>query len=92
MKNKPIVYLIAILFPLFLSSCSQSFTGSVFVFGFKDALLYVGIAFVLAVIIALKTKNEKRKQAFWIWFILSLLLTPLAGFMYLIYLFTKSSK
>jgi hypothetical protein len=92
MEKKTIPYLLALVLPLLLSSCSQSFAGNLFVFGFKDILLYVAIAFVLAVIIALKTKNEKRKQAFWIWFILSLVLTPLSGFMYLIYLFTKSSK
>jgi uncharacterized membrane protein YhdT len=74
---------------LLLQGCTTTFGGTVLVFGFKDLILYVLIAFVFGLIVAFKSKKEKRMAAFWTWFLLSVLLTPLAGFIYIIYLFTK---
>jgi hypothetical protein len=56
--------------------------GSVFVFTFKDILLYIAISFILAFIIGILSENTKKN--FWIWAILNLLLTPLVGFIYLL--------
>jgi uncharacterized membrane protein YhdT len=64
--------------------------GTVLVLSFRDLVLYVMISFILAVVIGFK--SEKGKQAFWVWFILSLILTPLAGFIYLLVKFTVSNR
>ena len=77
------------LFALFLQSCTNTFGGTVLVLGFRDIILYVLIAFVMALVIAMKSDNEKRKTAFWIWFIAGLIVTPLASFIYLLILFSR---
>ncbi len=84
--------LILILFVFLLTSgCSTTFGGTVLVLSFSDILLYVLIAFVLALAIAFK-KIERRKKTFWIWFIINLILTPLSGFIYLLFLFSKKAE
>ncbi|MCW3104986.1 MAG: hypothetical protein JWO09_3426 [Bacteroidetes bacterium] len=74
---------------LLLQGCTTTFMGSVFVLGFRDILLYVMLAFVFAVLIALKSNYENRRTNFWIWFIVGLILTPLAGFIYLLITLTR---
>jgi len=76
---------------IFFSSCSTTFAGSLFVFTFRDFILYVALAFLFALIIAFKAKGNPRNQ-FWIGFILGLVLSPLASFIYLLILFTKKQK
>jgi len=81
-------FCIALLIPLVVfSGCTTTFAGTVLVLTFRDILLYVFMAFIIAVLIALKSEHEKR--AFWIWFIASLLLTPLAGIIYFLVLFSR---
>jgi uncharacterized membrane protein len=77
-----------LLFTVLLSGCTHTFMGSVFVFTFRDIVLYVMMAFILAILISFKASG-KQKRLFWIWFILSLLLTPLSGFIYLLILYTN---
>ncbi len=72
------------------TGCTTTFMGSLFVFTFRDMVLYVVLAFAMAVLISFKS-SWNGKKAFWIGFILSLLLTPLAGFIYLLILFTQKS-
>jgi ABC-type molybdate transport system permease subunit len=74
-----------------MCGCTHTFMGTVFVLSFKDIILYILIAFILAILISLKSSGSKRK-AFWICFILSLVLTPLAGFIYLLILFTRNQE
>lgn|GEM_PF-2938853 len=74
---------------LFLQGCSTTFGGSVFVISLGDIILYVVLALMLAIIIGLRAGFARRRSAFWTWFILSLLLTPLAGLIYLLITFTR---
>ncbi|MFI5204070.1 MAG: hypothetical protein ACHQF2_06190 [Flavobacteriales bacterium] len=90
MKNS-ILFFGLILSMTVLSGCTTSFMGTVLVISFMDIILYVLIAVVIAFLVALMRK-EKRKKAFWIWFILSLLLTPLAGFIRLLILIGKKRE
>ncbi|MBA3970693.1 MAG: hypothetical protein H0X46_00845 [Bacteroidetes bacterium] len=84
-------FLILILGMLFLTGCTTSFMGTVLVISFGDIIFYVFIAFIIALAISFKS-YANRKRAFWIWFILSLLLTPLAGFIYLLILYSMRSE
>jgi hypothetical protein len=87
MKKQLAVLSLSIFF-LLSTGCTTTFMGTVLVLGFRDIIYYVMIAFVLAVLISLTGSGEGRKT-FWIWFLLSLLLTPLAGFIYLLVQFTR---
>lgn len=75
-----------------LSACSTTFGGAVLVLGFRDIIYYVVLAFVFALIIGLMSRSDKRRKAFWTWFILSLVLTPLAGFIYLLVLISRKNR
>ncbi len=57
--------------------------GSVFVYTFSDLIYYVFIAFLIALVIGMLSRENFRKN-FWIWFILNIILTPLPGFIYLL--------
>jgi len=82
-------YFLTLLVAIFLlSGCTNTFMGTVLVLSFRDIILYIAMAFSIALLISFKS-SEKSKQAFWIWFILSLLLTPLAGFIYFLVLFSR---
>lgn len=72
-----------------LVGCTTTFAGSVFVLRFGDIVFYIAIAFMFAVLIALISRQEKRRQTFWLWFILNILVTPLPGFIYLLIKITK---
>lgn len=74
------------------SACTTTMGATVLVLGFRDLIYYVGLAFIFAAIIGVKSDAGKGVRAFWLWFILGLLLTPLAGFIYLLVLFTKKRK
>jgi uncharacterized membrane protein YhdT len=89
-KLNPLIATIAC--TLLLSGCTSTFGGTILVITFKDLLLYVGIAFLISFLISIFSPSRKGRRAFWIWFILSLLLTPLAGFIYLLILFTKKTE
>lgn len=88
MKKYSFLLLLAVM-AIALQGCTTTFMGSVLVLGFRDILLYVMLAFVFAVLIALKSNYEKRRTNFWIWFVVGLVLTPLAGFIYLLITLTK---
>ena len=85
--NKLVTFFSGILILLLLSACTTTFAGTVLVIGFRDIITYVIFAFILALIIGLKSENEKK--SFWIWFILNLLVTPLVGFIYLLIKISK---
>jgi len=80
---------VLLFFSLFLlQSCTNTFMGTVVVLSFKDFILYIFLAFIMAILISMLSKGNSRKM-FWIWFILSLFLTPLAGFIYLLVIITS---
>lgn len=87
MKNKFLIFLLLMIVVLG-TGCTTTFMGTVLVLGFKDLIYYVIIAFILAILISMKS-DTNPKGAFWLWFILSIILTPLAGFIYLIIEFTR---
>ncbi len=91
MKKQPGIFFLLFLIIL-LSGCTTTFAGSLFVFNFRDLILYIGLAFIFAVLVAVLSSSENRRRNFWIWFILSLVLTPLAGFIYVLVLFTRKNK
>jgi hypothetical protein len=76
-----------------LSGCSTAFAGSLFVITFGDLVFYVVLALLLAFLISLKRSGSANfKRSFWMGFLLSLLLTPLAGLIWLLILFTKKQN
>jgi ACR3 family arsenite efflux pump ArsB len=78
------VYLI-LLFSIFLfTGCTSTFLGSVFVFTFSDIIWYVIIAFVIALLIGLFTRERSWRKKFWLWFILNIVITPVPGLIYLL--------
>jgi hypothetical protein len=89
MKQYHFLYILPVIG--FLSGCTNTFMGTVLVLSFKDIVLYVALAFIMAILVSLKSTGDGRK-IFWIWFILSLLLSPLAGFIYLLILFSKKTE
>jgi hypothetical protein len=75
------------------SSCSTTFSGSVFVITPGDIILYILFSLLMAFLISLKRSSSgKLKRSFWMGFILSLLLTPLAGLIWLLILCTKKQN
>ena len=87
MKNKTLLFLF-LLISILSTGCTTTFMGTVLILTFKDIIYYVIIALILAVIISMKSDKSPR-AAFWTWFILSIILTPLAGFIYLLIQFTR---
>lgn len=85
MKNT--YYFILIFLGLLLTSCTTTFAGSLFILTFRDVLLYVFLAFIFAVLVALQ--SEDKRKAFFLWFLLSIVLTPLAGLIALLVKITK---
>ncbi len=77
---------------ILLSGCTTTFRGSLFVITIGDIILYVFLAFILAFIIAFRSRAEKRTFNFWLWFILGLVLTPLSSFIYLLILFSRKKR
>ena len=82
MQKKPILFPFLFLI-LLLSGCTQTFMGSVLVLTFSDIIYYITLSFILGVLTAL-FNPENGKKSFWTWFLLSLILTPLAGFIHLL--------
>jgi hypothetical protein len=72
-----------VIISMFLTSCTSTFMGSVFVFTFTDIVYYVLIALAIAFLIG-SYSNDNFKKNFLIWFILNLILTPLPGLIYLL--------
>jgi hypothetical protein len=89
MKKSILFFLLSM---LFLTGCTSTFMGGVFILSFGDVILYVFLAFILGLLIAFKSSSEKRKTAFWLGFILSLILTPLAGFIYFLILLSRKGN
>ena len=86
--NKSTFFFLTVFILIFLGGCTSTFGGTVLLLNFKDIIYYVLISFILALFIGLKSENEKK--AFWLWFILNLVLTPLSGFIYLLIKISKS--
>jgi hypothetical protein len=77
----------------FLSGCSTTFAGSVVVITFGDIVFYVVLALLMAFFISLKRSSSGNlRRSFWLAFILSLLLTPLAGLIWLLILFSEKQN
>ncbi|MES2590931.1 MAG: hypothetical protein V4608_03515 [Bacteroidota bacterium] len=89
--NRKAGLIILLWFTTLLTGCTTTFAGSVFVVRFGDIVFYVAIAFMFAVLIALVSRQEKRRHTFWLWLFLNLLLTPLPGFIYLLIKITKKN-
>lgn len=81
--HKKHLYFSLLLLSILLSSCTNTFMGSVFVFTFSDIVYYIMIAFLIALVIGLLSRENFRKN-FWLWFMLNIILTPLPGFIYLL--------
>lgn len=69
---------------ILLTGCTSTFLGSVFVFTFSDIIMYVVIAFVVALLIGVFTRDRSWRKKFWLWFILNLVITPVPGLIYLL--------
>jgi hypothetical protein len=80
--NKVFKIIPGIILLLFMSGCTTTFAGTIFIITFKDIIYYIMFSFILAIIIG--TQSDNKRQGFWLWFILNLLLTPLSGFIYLL--------
>jgi hypothetical protein len=74
---------------LLLSGCTFTFGGTVMLITIRDLILYVMVAFVLAAVIAFVRPHHKRVSGFWIGFVLGILLTPLASFIYLLIMLSR---
>jgi hypothetical protein len=72
---------------LLLQSCD---TDSLFVLTPRDFFGYVLICALIGVLVAMRS-NDKRRKTFWMWFLISLLLTPIAGVAYLVFTFTSKA-
>lgn len=81
--HKKHFYFSLLLLSILLSSCTSTFMGSVFVYTFSDIIYYVFIAFLIALVIGMLSRENFRKN-FWIWFLLNIVLTPLPGFIFLL--------
>jgi hypothetical protein len=77
---------------LLMGSCTTTFGGTVLVLGFRDVLLYVFIALIIAGVVAFVHPAAKRRKLFLIWFIVSLGFTPLPGLIYFLYKVTKKKE
>jgi hypothetical protein len=75
---------------LVLTGCNTTFGGTVLVVTVGDIILYVFIALVLALFVGLFSVN--RQKAFWSWFILGLLVTPLASLIRLLYILGRRRR
>lgn len=90
MSQKFLLPAVAFLSLLF-SGCTTTFFGTVVIITFRDILLYVVLALLISFITSVYSHGNK-KVVFWICFILSLVLTPLAGLIYLLILLSKREK
>lgn len=90
---QPIVHRILAFFSalVFLSGCTFTFSGSVFVITISDLLIYIFVALLIAVLASL-IKPEKRLTRFWITFVLGVLLTPLVSLIYLLITISKKVR
>lgn len=78
---------------ILLSGCTTTFMGSVLVITFGDIVFYIVLSLILAFLISLKrSRTSSLRTSFWLGFILSLLLTPLAGLIWLLILFSKKEN
>jgi uncharacterized membrane protein YhdT len=75
---------------LVLTGCSTTFGGTVFVITMGDVFVYIFTALLIALLIG--AVSNKGRRSFWLWFILSLIITPLAGLIYLLIKVTASRK
>lgn len=82
--------LLALPLLLAIQSCTTTFGGSVFVFTFGDLILYVMLALVLAFITSVMSEN--RQRAFWLTFLLGILLTPLVSLIFLLVLVSRRKQ
>ena len=87
MKSKFIIVPLLLLLAL-LPGCTTTFFGTVVVLRFQDFVSYVLMALVLGAVASFITRGDGR-TTFWICFLLSLVLTPLAGLIYCLVLLTK---
>lgn len=76
--------LLLIITAMTATACTTTFGGAVVVFGFGDLLGYIFLSLLFAGLIALLGAKEKRHRNFWLWFVLNIVLSPLAGLIFLI--------
>lgn len=91
MKKASTLLLASILVTVF-SGCTSTFGGTVLVLNFRDIMFYVIIALVISGLLAFTTPSEKRRKTFLIWFVVSLIVTPLPGLIYFMIKITKKKE
>ncbi len=91
MKKLSTLLLASIFIPA-LSGCTSTFGGTVLVLNFRDIMFYVIIALVISGLLAFTTPSEKRRKTFLIWFVVSLIITPLPGLIYFMIKITKKKE
>ncbi|MFY9310893.1 MAG: hypothetical protein WAQ28_17735 [Bacteroidia bacterium] len=74
-----------------LNGCTFTFGGTVFVITITDLLLYIFVAFLLA-LIASVLKPHNKLTRFWVTFAIGLVLTPLVSFIYLLVTVSRKVK
>jgi hypothetical protein len=90
--DRKVLITLIVFISIAVPACTTTVGGALFVFGLRDIILYIFLALIVAVIASLVSKKGNRHQMFWIWFIVSLLLTPLAGLIYIIVRLMKRVK
>jgi len=88
-KHKLFLYSFLIL--LLVSSCTNTFGGTVMVLNFMDVIYYVFIALIIAGLISF-LHPDKRRKMFLTWFIVSIVVTPLPGLVYFLFKVTKKDE
>jgi hypothetical protein len=73
---------------LVLQSCD---TDRLFVLTPRDFLGYVLLSALAGILVAMRS-SDKRRKTFWMWFLISFLLTPIIGFAYLVFTFTSKAQ
>ena len=71
-----------------LSGCNNTFAGTLMMLRFQDIVEYVGFVLFFSILAAF-LKSDSWRTTFWICFVLSLLLTPIAGLIYCLILLTR---
>jgi hypothetical protein len=86
---------VAFLMPLFtlaiiavtLNSCQNTFAGTLMFLNSRDIVAYVVFALIFGVVAAVLGREARLN--FWVCFLMSLILTPIAGLIYCLILLTR---
>jgi hypothetical protein len=73
---------------LLTTGCNPAYFGTILFLGFRDLIAYVGLALFFSVLTAAVNSGPWRKT-FWLCFLISIFLTPLAGLIYFLIIVTR---